>query len=347
MSKNDSKDYEVLYKNLKEEYDQSKIDNDELFKEYESTIQILTESVNLLKNEKNELLSKITKLENEQKQLKKEKENLQKKNKEKIIDLQCLNQEKDKLYEMVKKVEGEKSLCDKKIVILENDIEHCQNKIRENEDCIEELKLNLENALEENITLQTEFETYKLNIGEELIRKDEEYKDVKTDLVNKDKIIQKLKKLSNKIDIQNIQNKLKIDIDGIQTRRRTVIDRKRFKKENIKNEVNKKVMVSYKTSQKLNNEEKTSENKEEKKEEGKNIRDNLNSEVRKNFGKLFVSEQDKIFINKMKNNNCIEEQLKQFKEELLTILSGMQNRKNKLRNDKKNINEILEKIFYR
>ena len=40
-----TENYESLYNNLKEEYEQSKKDNDELFKEYESTIQLLTDSV--------------------------------------------------------------------------------------------------------------------------------------------------------------------------------------------------------------------------------------------------------------------------------------------------------------
>ena len=53
-SKND-KNYESLYNNLKAEYDQSKKDNDELFKEYESTIQLLTDSVESFKKEKKNL----------------------------------------------------------------------------------------------------------------------------------------------------------------------------------------------------------------------------------------------------------------------------------------------------
>ena len=44
ISNLDKTNYEDLYKSLKEEFNQSKEENDELCKEYESTIQLLTES---------------------------------------------------------------------------------------------------------------------------------------------------------------------------------------------------------------------------------------------------------------------------------------------------------------
>ena len=47
-----SADYEKLYKDLKEEYEQSKIDTDEIMKEYESTIKMLTDSAEKLKSER-------------------------------------------------------------------------------------------------------------------------------------------------------------------------------------------------------------------------------------------------------------------------------------------------------
>ena len=100
-------------------------------------------------------------------------------------------------------------MFDTKIVTLENDSDHSQNKIREYEDFIDELKSQLEDALEENITLQTEFETYKLNTGDQLLRKDEEIRDIRNDITNKDKIIQRLnKKPSERFNIQKVQQKL-------------------------------------------------------------------------------------------------------------------------------------------
>ena len=54
-------DFESLYNNLKEEYDQSKKDNDEICKEYESTIQLLTDSVESIKKRKKRFTIKIIK----------------------------------------------------------------------------------------------------------------------------------------------------------------------------------------------------------------------------------------------------------------------------------------------
>ena len=136
-------DFESLYNNLKEEYDQSKKDNDEICKEYESTIQLLTDSVESIKKEKKDLQIKFSKIENDQKNFKREKENLIKKNKDKMIDIQCLNEQNDKLNELIKKLKEEKTLFDTKIVTMENDIDHYQNKIREYEDFIDELKIQI------------------------------------------------------------------------------------------------------------------------------------------------------------------------------------------------------------
>ena len=221
---NNENDFETLYNNLKEEYEQSKKDNDEIFKEYESTIQLLTDSVEALKKEKKELQTKFSKYESEQKSLKRERENLIKKNKDKQIDIQCLNEQNDKLNELIKKLKEDKSIFDTKIVTLENDIDHYQNKVREYEDFIDELKSQLEEALEENITLQTEFETYKLNTGDQLIRKEEELRDIRNDMTNKEKLIQRLsKKPSERFNIQKMQQKLMKDKKFMRGQRRYTI----------------------------------------------------------------------------------------------------------------------------
>ena len=47
-----SQNFEELYTKLKEEFELSKKDNDEICKEYESTIEMLTESVESFKKEK-------------------------------------------------------------------------------------------------------------------------------------------------------------------------------------------------------------------------------------------------------------------------------------------------------
>ena len=239
-SPNNNKNYEYLYNNLKEEYEQSKKDNDEICKEYESTIQLLTDSVESFKKEKKELQLKLSKIENDQKQIKREKDNLIKKNKDKMIDIQCLNEQNDKLNELIKKLKEEKSLFDTKIVTLENDIDHYQNKIREYEDFADELKAQLEDALEENITLQTEFETYKLNTGDQLLKKDEELRDIRSDMITKEKIIQRLnKKPSERFNIQKIQEKMMNDKKIIGRERRFTFaqENRNYKTRNIQKDL--------------------------------------------------------------------------------------------------------------
>ena len=213
-----SQNFEELYNKLKEEFESSKKDNDELCKEYESTIEMLSDSVENFKKEKEALEQKLSRLEQDQKNFKKEKESLMNKNKDKIIDIQNLNKQNDRLSNEVKRLKEEKTLFDSKIVNLENDNEHFQNKIREYEVLAEDLENQLESALEENITLQTEFETYKQTTGDQLIRKDEEIRDIKNDLINKEKFIQRLQRGNNALLVKNIQKN--INEGGVNKERR-------------------------------------------------------------------------------------------------------------------------------
>ena len=187
-----STDYEKLYNDLKQEHEQSVLDNDEICKEYESTIKMLTDSIESFKTEKTNLENKLSLLEKEQKKFEKEKESLLSKNKDKICDIQNLNKQIDKLKTELKKIKEDKNIVKDKIIALETDNDHYQNKLRQDEALIEDLNSQLESALEENITLQTEFELYKQHNEEALIRKDQEIKDFQNDIVNKEKIIQRL-----------------------------------------------------------------------------------------------------------------------------------------------------------
>ena len=217
----DKTNYEDLYKSLKEEFDQSKEENDELCKEYESTIQLLTESLENYEKEKKEFQNKISIFENDVKNMKQEKENLIRKNKDKIIDIQCLNEQNEKLNKLLEKYKEEKSIFTNKLVSLENDIVHYQNKIRECEDFIEELKYQLENALEENITMQSEFGNYKLNSIEQLSRKEEEIKQLRDDINSKEIKIKKLSQNPKDIfDIQKVQQRLIKDKKSAPAKRR-------------------------------------------------------------------------------------------------------------------------------
>ena len=221
ISNLDKTNYEDLYKSLKEEFDQSKEENDELCKEYESTIQLLTESLEKYEKEKKEFQNKISIFENDVKNMKQEKENLIRKNKDKIIDIQCLNEQNEKLNKLLEKYKEEKSIFTNKLVSLENDIVHYQNKIRECEDFIEELKYQLENALEENITMQSEFGNYKLNSIEQLSRKEEEIKQLRDDINSKEIKIKKLSQNPKDIfDIQKVQQRLIKDKKSAPAKRR-------------------------------------------------------------------------------------------------------------------------------
>ena len=201
-----SQNFEELYTKLKEEFELSKKDNDEICKEYESTIEMLTESVESFKKEKEKLEQKLSKNDQDLKSIKKEKDSLLNKNKDKISDIQNLNKQNDRLSNELKRLKEEKALFDTKIISLENDNEHFQKKIREYEALAEDLENQLESALEENITLQTEFETYKQTTGEQLIRNDDEIRDIKNDLLNKDKFIQRLQsRANNGLLLKNIQ----------------------------------------------------------------------------------------------------------------------------------------------
>ena len=203
-----SQDYEKLYTELKTEYGQMKTDNDEICKEYELTIQMLTNSVANYQKEKDNFQSLISQLEKEIKKYEKEKETLSNRNKDKIIDIQNLNKANEKLKKEIKEVLDEKNLTKTKIVSLENANDHYQGKMRENEALIEDLTNQLESALEENITLQTEFEIYKQQNEEALIRKEQEIKDFKNDLMNKEKIIQRLN--DKRASIRDLKLKLQL-----------------------------------------------------------------------------------------------------------------------------------------
>ncbi len=71
-----SENYEELYNKLKEDFEQNLKDNEEICKEYETTIQMLTDSAETLKMQKEELEQKLSKIESDQKSFKKEKESL-------------------------------------------------------------------------------------------------------------------------------------------------------------------------------------------------------------------------------------------------------------------------------
>ena len=232
-SRSKPKNFEILYYNLKEEYDQLQKDNDEICKEYESTIQMLTDSINELQKQRNSMTKKYSQLE-------KEKEKLQDKNREKINDIQNLDQKNQKLSQENLNIKNKFKEKEHQIVILENDTEHYLNLIRQNEAVIDELNYKLEEALEDNVTIQTEFEVYKQIMGEKLSRKSDELKEIKSDMFTKNLIIKKLK---NKQQENKYANSKYLDLDGISTKKKNSNNNKIIK--NNKKIYERKIPNSY------------------------------------------------------------------------------------------------------
>ena len=224
-SRSKSKNFEFLYFNLKEEYAQMQKDNDEICKEYESTIQMLTDSIKELQNQRTSLTKKLSQVE-------KEKEKLQDKNREKIIDIQDLNEKNQKLLKEILSIKDKNKEKEHQIVILENDTEHYLKLIRQNDAIIEELNYKLEEALEDNVTVQTEFELYKQMMGEKLLRKSDELKEIKSDMFSKNLMIKKLKDNQNKKYI----NSKYLELGGRSTRKKNI-------NENTKNKIMKKFNI--------------------------------------------------------------------------------------------------------
>ena len=83
-SRSKSKNFEILYYNLKEEYAQLQKDNDEICKEYESTIQMLTDSIKELQNQRSSMTKKLNQIEKEKKE--ENNEQIIKENKNEKID---------------------------------------------------------------------------------------------------------------------------------------------------------------------------------------------------------------------------------------------------------------------
>ena len=223
-SRSKSKNFEILYYNLKEEYAQLQKDNDEICKEYESTIQMLTDSIKELQNQRSSMTKKLNQME-------KEKEKLQDKNREKINDIQDLNEKNKKLSQEILTIKDKNKQKEHQIVILENDTEHYLKLIRQNEAMIDELNYKLEEALEDNITMHTEFEVYKQIMGEKLSRKSDELKEIRSDMFTKNLMIKKLK---NKQEKKFMDSKF-LDLDGKSTRKKINNENTKMKKLNNRN----------------------------------------------------------------------------------------------------------------
>lgn len=107
-------------------------------------------------------------------------------------EIELLENHKSKLKREIDTLKEEKSYVEKKFVALENENNDFLNKARELEYWAEELKAKLDAALEENIILHNENDTYKQEMEETLQRMQEELEDAKSETTSKEKIISRL-----------------------------------------------------------------------------------------------------------------------------------------------------------
>ena len=155
---------------LMTEYADYRIECDEICKEYEETIQLLTDSVEKYKVEITRLNNEKEKMKKDQEKLTKELEKSREKNKDKIKEIEILNNKLDELQSQFNSFISKDSTLKSKVVTLETDNDHYLNKIHQYEEEVSDLKNNLENTIESLITTQNEFEEYKNTKEEEIER---------------------------------------------------------------------------------------------------------------------------------------------------------------------------------
>ena len=159
------------------EYADYRQECDEICKEYEETIQLLSDSLEKFKSENsklnlenNSLYCEKEKMKIDQEKLSKELEKAREKNKDKIKDIEILNNKLDQLQAQFNSINKKETNLKSKVVTLETDNDHYLNKIHQYEEEVTDLKDNLENTIESLITTQNDFEEYKNKKEEELER---------------------------------------------------------------------------------------------------------------------------------------------------------------------------------
>ena len=366
-----SADYEKLYNDLKEEYEQNKLDTDEIMKEYESTIKMLTDSAEKFKYEKEQLEIQLADSTKKMKQLQTDLENYKNKNIDKMKDIEILTTKNEKLNQEIQKINQNKSIIDSKIVTLENDNDHYLGKIRENEARIEDLNMKLESALEENISLQTDFETYKQMSEEQMIRKEQELKDANNEIMNKDKIINRLnrrdsaimKQTAQKIITENQQRKMSVPINintafnqmnnnspaNASNFRRRSKSFKTWSPAELNNIITPVADVNKKLPDKFVEMYSKSclgeENKEKQIDEAVDAESDSSESEKKEFDVIEIEKGEEFeFICKTTIKDIKKMSSKQLTENLKEMLSRIQKRKSELLSYRKSINEKLEKI---
>ena len=109
-------------------------------------------------------------MKNDQEKITKELEKSRQKNRDKIKDIEVLNNKIDQLQSQFKSINKKETTLKSKVVTLETDNDHYLNKIHQYEEEVTDLKERLENTMENLITTQNDFEEYKTKKEEELQR---------------------------------------------------------------------------------------------------------------------------------------------------------------------------------
>lgn len=174
-------DYEGIvsaYKKLKEEFD----DQNQVYEDYISS----------LEKTKKELEGKLTQKDKEQEVYKKEISKLKEANIDRNKDIEYLENEIAKHEAAKKQLKEKLTKQENKSVEVELENTYYFNKVRELECWAEELKSKLDDALEENVIVNSEYEAFKAECDEKIQRIQEELEDNKNEVLSKEKMIQKL-----------------------------------------------------------------------------------------------------------------------------------------------------------
>jgi cell division protein FtsB len=170
------------YNKLKEDFDEHKLIAEEYERELESTNKEYEQKIKDLKETNERLIKEISKLKDDYIVSKE-------KNMEKIKEIDYLEKQLDKFKGLIESGKLDKMSIDKRLIILENENNDYLNKARELEFWADDLKAKLDAALEENIMLHSENETFKSDMEEMIQRLQEELEEAKNEISSKEKII--------------------------------------------------------------------------------------------------------------------------------------------------------------
>jgi DNA repair exonuclease SbcCD ATPase subunit len=275
------------------EYNDYRNECDEIFKEYEETIQLLSDSLNNIKIENSKYNKEKEEIKKDNERINKELEKSRGKNKEKIRELEILTNKYEQLQSQFKSINKKETTLKSKLVTLETDNDHYINKIHQYEEEVTDLKESLENYIENLITVQTDFDDYKNKKEEEIERLKKQLQEEKSNV----RVLMLKNKNDNNVNKANEYNEtFKIE------------DRKLSWSEDIEDDSNEKKSSSKMIKTLINEDD---EKEHEKLLELGRTRSNRAMTMQKssyNFGEIISNlrqrrERIAIFHNKIKNDS--------------------------------------------